>query len=78
MEKIVKGMYKGRVKFFCTKGYGFITEDGTGIEHFVHANDCLDAEPLEKNQQVTFNLGMRDHRSRAVDVTTAKELLEEN
>ena len=36
-------MKKGTVKFFDEdKRYGFITEDGSEQEHFVHASGCVD------------------------------------
>ena len=36
-------MSKGTVKFFNdTKGFGFITEEGSGKEHFVHISGLVD------------------------------------
>ena len=36
-------MSTGKVKFFNeSKGYGFITEDGTEKDHFVHVSGLID------------------------------------
>ncbi|MDP5062997.1 MAG: cold shock domain-containing protein, partial [Maribacter sp.] len=36
-------MSKGTVKFFNdSKGYGFITEDGSNEDHFVHISGLID------------------------------------
>ena len=36
-------MTKGTVKFFNeSKGFGFITEEGTNKEHFVHVSGLID------------------------------------
>lgn len=36
-------MKNGTVKFFnATKGFGFITEDGTNTEYFVHVSGLTD------------------------------------
>ncbi len=36
-------MSKGTVKFFNeSKGYGFITEDGSNKDHFVHISGLID------------------------------------
>ncbi|MCV6628303.1 MAG: cold shock domain-containing protein [Flavobacteriaceae bacterium] len=48
-------MQQGIVKFFNeTKGYGFIVEDGTKDEHFVHVSGLIDE--IKTNDAVTFEL----------------------
>ena len=45
----------GTVKFFNeTKGYGFITEDGSEKEHFVHVSGLTDK--VQEGDQVEFDL----------------------
>ena len=47
---------KGKVKFFLDdKGYGFITEEGTGKEYFVHITG-IDYDNVEAGDSVTFKL----------------------
>ena len=44
-------MSKGTVKFFNeTKGFGFITEEGSNKEHFVHISGLID-EVREGDEQ---------------------------
>ncbi len=48
-------MSKGTVKFFNeTKGFGFITEDGSGKEHFVHVSGLVDE--IREGDVVDFDL----------------------
>jgi len=48
-------MNKGTVKFFNdTKGFGFITEEGTDKEHFVHVSGLIDE--INEGDQVEFEL----------------------
>jgi CspA family cold shock protein len=48
-------MNTGTVKFFnATKGYGFITEDETDNEYFVHVSGLIDE--ISENDKVTFDL----------------------
>lgn len=48
-------MNKGTVKFFNeSKGFGFITEEGTSKEHFVHISGLIDE--IRENDQVEFEL----------------------
>jgi CspA family cold shock protein len=48
-------MNKGIVKFFNeSKGFGFITEEGTNKEHFVHISGLIDE--IRENDQVEFEL----------------------
>ena len=48
-------MNKGIVKFFNeAKGFGFIKEEGTGKEYFVHVTGLT--EKVKENDEVTFDL----------------------
>ena len=48
-------MITGTVKFFNdAKGYGFITEDGTNNEHFVHVSGLIDE--VREGDTVEFDL----------------------
>lgn len=48
-------MNRGTVKFFNdSKGYGFIREEESGKEYFVHAKGLIDE--IRDNDEVTFDL----------------------
>ncbi|WP_299555580.1 cold-shock protein [Seonamhaeicola sp.] len=48
-------MSKGTVKFFNdSKGYGFITEEGSNKEHFVHISGLIDE--IKEGDEVEFDL----------------------
>ena len=48
-------MSKGTVKFFNeTKGFGFITEEGSNDEHFVHISGTIDE--IREGDVVEFEL----------------------
>ena len=48
-------MSKGTVKFFNTsKGFGFITEDGSDKDHFVHISGLID--DIREGDTVEFEL----------------------
>jgi CspA family cold shock protein len=48
-------MNKGIVKFFNeTKGFGFIKEEGTDKEFFVHVSGLINK--IKDNDEVTFDL----------------------
>ena len=48
-------MIKGTVKFFNdTKGFGFITEEGSNKEHFVHISGLIDE--IREGDTVEFEL----------------------
>ena len=48
-------MNKGTVKFFNeSKGFGFITEEGSNKEHFVHVSGLVDE--IRENDEVEFDL----------------------
>lgn len=48
-------MSKGTVKFFNdAKGYGFIVEEGSSKEHFVHISGLVDE--IREGDEVEFDL----------------------
>lgn len=48
-------MNTGKVKFFNeSKGFGFIIDDESGKEHFVHISGLIDE--IRENDSVTFEL----------------------
>ncbi len=48
-------MSKGTVKFFNeSKGFGFITEEGSNSEHFVHVSGLIDE--VREGDEVEFDL----------------------
>lgn len=48
-------MGRGTVKFFNdSKGFGFITEEGSGKEHFVHISGLIDE--IREGDSVEFEL----------------------
>ncbi|MCK5537132.1 MAG: cold shock domain-containing protein [Bacteroidales bacterium] len=60
-------MKKGTVKFFNeTKGFGFITEDDTNEEHFVHSSGLLDS--IKEGDTVEFELTQGKKGLNAVNV----------
>lgn len=49
-------MKTGVIKFFnATKGYGFIKEDGSGQEIFVHVTGLVD-QPVNQGDKVSFEV----------------------
>ena len=48
-------MAQGTVKFFNdSKGYGFITEEGSNKDHFVHISGLIDE--VREGDEVEFDL----------------------
>lgn len=48
-------MSKGTVKFFNdTKGFGFVTEEGSNKEYFVHVSGCID--DIRDGDSVEFDI----------------------
>lgn len=63
-------MNKGTVKFFNTaKGFGFIKDEETKNEYFVHVTNLL--EPIKENDVVTFELAEGRKGVNAVKVKLA-------
>ncbi len=62
-------MLQGKVKFFnTTKGFGFIVEDGTSNEHFVHVSGLIDQ--INEGDSVEFELKEGRKGMNAVNVKT--------
>jgi len=60
-------MNKGTVKFFNeSKGFGFITEEGTNKEHFVHISGTIDE--IREGDEVEFDLQEGNKGLNAVNV----------
>ncbi|RAU83077.1 cold-shock protein [Pontibacter arcticus] len=63
-------MNKGVVKFFNeSKGFGFIKEEGSGTEYFVHVTGLVDQ--IRENDEVTFELKEGKKGMNAVNVKRA-------
>jgi len=61
-------MSKGTVKFFNeTKGFGFITEEGSGTDHFVHVSGLV--SEIREGDTVEFELENGKKGLNAVQVT---------
>lgn len=64
-------MKTGTVKFFNTaKGYGFIKEDETSKEIFVHANDLK--EEIRENDKVQFEVAEGKKGLNCINVSVIK------
>jgi len=62
-------MNEGTVKFFNeSKGFGFISEDGTNKEHFVHISGLID--DIREGDSVEFELKEGKKGLNAVNVKT--------
>lgn len=67
-------MNKGTVKWFnAQKGYGFITNESTGEDVFVHFSEIAGEgyKSLEEGQNVTFDITEGNRGLQAVNVTVA-------
>ncbi|MCC6721311.1 MAG: cold shock domain-containing protein [Bacteroidia bacterium] len=63
-------MNTGTVKFFnVSKGYGFIKNNETGQEVFVHANGLIDK--INQDDQVTFDIQDGKRGPSAINVRRA-------
>lgn len=63
-------MNRGTVKFFNeTKGYGFIKDEESSEEYFVHANGLVDE--IRQDDEVTFDLAEGRKGVNAVNVKQA-------
>jgi CspA family cold shock protein len=60
-------MQKGKVKFFNeAKGFGFIKEDDSGKEYFVHVSALT--KPIKEGDSVSFDLQEGKKGTNAVNV----------
>lgn len=67
-------MNKGTVKWFnAQKGYGFITNESTGEDVFVHFSGIAGEgyKSLEEGRNVTFDITEGNRGLQAVNVTVA-------
>ena len=67
-------MNKGTVKWFnAQKGYGFITNESTGEDVFVHFSGIAGEgyKSLEEGQNVTFDITEGNRGLQALNVTVA-------
>ncbi len=63
-------MYNGKVKFFNeSKGFGFIKDESSGKEYFVHVSGLVDE--VKENDDVTFELKEGKKGLNAVNVKLA-------
>jgi cold shock CspA family protein len=64
--------YVGQVKFWTSKGYGFIALGDDEPDVFVHITACADFKP-QAGDRVSFSIvpGNRGDRLKAVDVRLA-------
>jgi CspA family cold shock protein len=63
-------MNTGTVKFFNgEKGFGFIVDESTGKEYFVHISGCIDE--IDKDDNVEFELEEGKKGLNAVNVKKA-------
>lgn len=64
-------MKQGTVKFFNeTKGFGFIVEEGTQNEVFVHVSGLK--QPVRKDDKVSFDVKQGKKGTNAVNVQVLK------
>ena len=62
-------MSKGTVKFFNeSKGFGFVVEEGSNKEHFVHVSGLIDE--IREGDEVEFELEEGRKGLNAVNVKT--------
>jgi len=66
-------MSTGKVKFFNeTKGFGFIIEDETDKEFFVHITE-VNGDVLQEDDKVEFEIAESDKGLNAVEVSVIND-----
>jgi cold shock protein len=61
-------MKTGVIKFFnATKGYGFIKDDETGKEIFLHVTGLID-QPINQGDKVSFEISSGRKGDNAINV----------
>ena len=64
-------MPTGKVKWFNSKkGYGFITEDGTGKDIFLHVSALEESKlkSLKEEQQLEFDIKEENNKLQAINL----------
>ncbi len=59
--------FEGTVKFFSSKGYGFIVQDSDKSEIFVHSKEVI-GNPLQAQDRVRYDTGVDESTNRSVAV----------
>ena len=64
-------MPKGKVKWFSSKkGYGFITEDKTERDIFLHVSALEKSKlrVLKENQKISFDIKEQENKAQAINL----------
>lgn len=62
-------MATGKVKFFNRKkGYGFIMDDETASEIFVHVSGLIERSELKEGEEVIFDIAEDERGKKAINV----------
>ena len=70
MEEIINNIMQGKIKFFNdSKGFGFVIDDETQKEYFVHVSGLLD--DVTEGSEVVFELQEGRKGLNAVNVKLA-------